>query len=507
MAPLEGGGTELHHDIWLTPRGVVGQVAAFVELDRKLGAAVDRFYRHLDDVLAAGGHLDPYEPPHAPTADQRAMVTAVCSRLHEGGFGAAVVEKLAMHLLTAPDGVMRTLRPYELADRWNAHRSEVLDVFMHAAHEGALEAAWDVVCPKCMLAHESLNELAHVTRVGTCKACANQFERDLRDSVELVFVPHPSVRRVERTTYCAGAPALRPHVLAQQVLDPGEQRRITVELPRGTYRVAGSIAAVPHEIVASAVGFEEVAEIFVRGERIEGRPGIVRAGAVTFLIENATDREETVRVEIPGARADGVSAATAMTHPSFGEIFSEQRLAHGEHIRVSQLAFVFVEAVERQALFEKLGDAAACGELTRLDTAVHEEAQAHEGSIVPSSLDLFVAAFPTSLHALRAALGLRKRIDGASLPMAVAIAAHDGRCIALTRDGKAEFFGETLHRGQALLEDCPKGGVALSASFAAERAVAVELHDCGLRVQVTKAAVGPYAGRRVTLLSPPDSDQ
>lgn len=502
LVPLEGGGTELHHDIWLTPRGVVGQVAAFVELDRKLGPAVDKFYRHLDENLVAGGHSDPFEGAHAASNEQRSAVTAVCERLHAGGFSPSIVEKLAMHLLTAPDGVVRALRPYELADRWSADRSEVLDVLMHAAHEGALEAAWDVVCPKCMLAHESLSELGQLTRVGTCKACASQFERDLRDSVELVFMPAPSVRKVEPATYCAGSPALRPHVVAQQVLDPGEQRRITVNLPRGHYRVAGSIATASHELVASAVGFEDAVEIFVRGERIEGRPSIVRAGAITFVIENQGEHEQTVRIEVPGARGDGVSATTAMTHPSFEEIFSDQRLAHGEHLRVSQLAFVFVQASERQALFEKLGDSAACTELARLDDTVHAVAHAHEGSLVPSSLDLFVAAFPTSAHALRAALDLRRRIDEAALATSVTIAAHDGRCIALTREGKAEFFGETLHRGQALLEDCPKGGIALSASFAAERGVAVALHECGLRVNVAKAASGPYAGRRLTLLSP-----
>ena len=167
-----------------------------------------------------------------------------------------------------------------------------------------------------------------------------------------------------------------------------------------------------------------------------------------------------MRIEVPGARTDGVSAATAMTHPSFRELFAGQLLAHGEHLRVSQLAFVFVELLGRESLFEKLGDAAACAELSRLDVLVHDEAQANEGTVVPSSLELMVVAFPSATRALRAALALRKHVDAAKLAAPVAIAAHDGRCIALTRDGKAEFFGETLHRGQVLLGDCPPGGLA-----------------------------------------------
>ena len=500
LAPIEGGGCELHHDIWLTPRGVIGSVAAFFETN-KLGPPIDRFYRHLDEVLVDGAHADPFEAAHQPTPAHRATVEEVCSRLHGEGFKPALIEKLAMHLLSAPDGVIGTLRPYELADAWGADRAELLDLMMHAAHEGLLEAAWDVVCPKCMLAHESLHELAQVTRVGTCKACASSFERDLRESVELVFAPHPGIRHVERATYCAGAPALRPHVLAQQVLDPGEERQITLELPRGIYRVAGGVAPLPAELVASAVGYETVVEVVAKGERIEARPSIVQAGSVTVVMRNESEHEETIRIEVPGARADGVSASTAMTHPSFRELFSGQLLAHGEHLRVSQLAFVFVELLGREDLFEKLGDADACAELSRLDGLVHEEAHTHEGSVVPSSLDLMVVAFPTALRALRAALSLRKRIQAAPLCAPVAIAGHDGRCLALTREGKAEFFGETLHRGHLLLGDCPPGGVALSASFAADRSVAVAMHESGMKVSVGSSHAGPYKGRRVTVLS------
>jgi hypothetical protein len=343
-------------------------------------------------------------------------------------------------------------------------------------------------------------DLAQVKRVGTCKACAKSFERDLRESVELVFTPHASVRKVQNVTFCAGAPALRPHVLVQQVLDPDEERTLTVAIPRGVYRVAASALTAPAELVVSAVGFEPRGEIEVQSARVVVRPTIVAAGEVTFTIKNASEREETVRIEVPGARPDGVSASTAMTHPKFRELFNGQLLAHGEMLPVSQLAFVFVEMLDRSALFEKLDDSAALDEMTRLDELVHDVARTHEGTLVPSSLDLFVVAFPTALHALHAGLEIRARVDSSSFQSPIAIAAHDGRCIALTRDGKAEFFGETLHRGQSLLEACRAGDFALSASFAADRTVAVALHESGGKVRVETAQSGPYRGRRIYMV-------
>ena len=500
LTPLAEGGCELTHDIWMTPRGVLGQVAAFVE-GTKLGQSIERFYRHLDEVIVAGGHVDPFEPPHVPAPETRAAVERACAKLHDEGFSSSVVEKLAMYLLTAPDGVLRTMRPFELADAWSLPREEVFDVMLHAAHLGLLEPAWDVVCPLCQLAHESVSDLAQVKRVGTCKACAKSFERDLRESVELVFTPHASIRRVQNVTYCVGAPALRPHVLVQQVLDPGETRTVTVDVPRGVYRVAASAMTTPSELVASAVGFEPVAEAVVENARVVARPAIIQAGSVTFELRNESDREETVRIEVPGARVDGVSASTAMTHPKFREIFTGQLLAHGELLPVSQLSFVFVEMRERDTLFEKLDDVAACGELSRLDEIVRETAEEHEGTLVPSSLDLLVVAFPSPVLALRAGLEIRRRVDEASFGAPVVMAAHDGRCIALTRGGKSEFFGETLHRGQLLLEECKPGELALSASFAADRLVAVVLHDArGARVSVETSQSGPYKGRRIYMV-------
>ena len=502
MTPLEGGGTELVHEIWLTPRGLLGHAAAFVELDRKLAASTDRFYRHLDQIIAAGAHVDPFEAPHAATSDQRAAVDEACSNLHKDGFDARQIERLAMHLLTAPDGVVASLRPYALADGWNENREEMLDLFLHAAHLGLLEPAWDVVCPQCMLAHESLQLLAEVTKKGTCKACSNTFERDLRDTVELVFLPHPRVRKIERATYCAGAPALRPHVIAQQILDPGEKRRVKVTIPRGAYRVATGVSKQGAELIASAVGFESSVEVVATPTRVEMQRSIVQAGEVVVEFENDSDVEETIRIEVAGNRDDAVPAAAAMTHPSFRELFSQQLLAQGEHVRVSHMAFVFVSVLDRAFLFEKLGDAEALAELTRLDELVHEVVRNEDGSIVPSSVDDLVLAFASSVKAFRAALALRKRVSAATIQAEIGIAVHDGRCIALTREGKAEFFGEALHRGQALVRDCPKDGLALSPSTTADRAVAMALHESGLKETISTSSVAPYAGRRITLLEP-----
>lgn len=318
-----------------------------------------------------------------------------------------------MHLLVAPDGALHTIRPYAFADAWHEDRAETADAFIHAARVGLLEPTWDVVCPKCMIAHESHAELAHVRQHGACTACATAFERDLQDSVELVFAPHPSIRALERQTFCAGSPGKRPHILLQQVLEPGEERTVTFDLPRGSYRVVGALAKQGSELISSAVGFETHGDVEKTVDRIVAQPAVLFAGEVRLTFRNAGTVEEPFRLEIAAARNDAVTAAAALTHPSFRSFFADQLLAPGEHVRVSHMAFVFVELLSKEALFDAIGDGPACAELSRPDALVHGEASTHEGDLVPSAMTKLVLAFPTSARAFRAALAIRKRITAA----------------------------------------------------------------------------------------------
>jgi serine/threonine protein kinase len=501
LAPSADGGTELTHEISLLPRGILGQVASFLEVSQKASKGIDRSYRHLDEVLASGRHEDPFEEPHAARDEDRRHVSEIVGKLsNELGFRRELADRFAAHVLETPSVALSRMRPYELADAWDEDRAEVLDLMLHAAGARLLEPSWDTICPKCMLAHETVSALAHVTSAGHCTACASSYERDLADSVELVFRPHPRVRTTERVTYCAGAPALRPHVLVQQVLYAGESRTLDVEIPRGTYRITGTGVAAPWELTASAAGFESQVEAIV-GERAHGRPQIVRAGEVTLTLVNDTDYEQTIRLEIPGAREDGVSGASAITHPTFRELFGEDLLAYGQHLSVSHMAFVFASIGNREELFEKLGDAGAVAAFGKLDAAFSKVVVAEHGSMVPASLDLFVAAFASSTRAIRAALAFRHGADAAGLGDSLQIACHEGRCLALTRGDKAEFFGQTLHRGASLLLDTPRGAIALSAQMAADRAVAAAVHESNMSIHLARAISGPYKGRPIAIVT------
>lgn len=500
LAPRDGG-TELVHEVSVVPRGVLGEIAAFVEINQRAARNMDRSYRRLDEVLQRGTDEDPFEPPHAPEGDAIDAVHRGIERLgRECGFGADILARLTRLLLFSPDQVLATLRPFALADAWGTDRAETLDLFIHAHGVGLLEPQWDVVCPTCRVAHETLGALGELRRTGKCQGCLDTFERDLAEGVELVFGPAERIRRTERETYCKGAPALRPHVLMQQILDPFETRTVTVDLPRGNYRVVGADGLVSAELVSSAMGYEPRCDAVLGEASLDLYPAMVAAGPVTLILRNDTDREETLRVEIPGARTDGVTAAHALTHPTFRDVRPGDLLAKGEHVSVGRMTFVFLEIADRDALFEKIGDGPTCERLARLEELLAAEARKETGQVVSGTLatDALHAAFTSTLPAVRAALAVARGAGTAAPDVVVRIAVHEGRCLALTRGDAVEYFGQTLHRGIALLRDAPPGGLALSTAVSAERAVMVMMVEGGHLVRVQESSDVAYGGRRVT---------
>ncbi len=503
----EADGTTLVHEVWLVPRSLVGRVAASWEVGQKMGKNLDRVYRQLDEAvqarrledakaLAPGRHPDPFEPLHEPTPAQRKHVDDSVRKLVARGFDPGLVERLAEHLLYQPTKLLERIRPYGLAEAWGTDREGTLGLFLHAANVGLIDLAWDLICPRCLLPHESFSGLSHVARVGSCVPCSKTYERDLRESIELIFRPHAEVRAATPTTYCAGSPALRPHIQIQQRLAPGEARAVRVELPRGEYRLVASHIAQPFVFDVSSAGFLGEAVVTLDPESIDARPSVLSAGPVTFRLTNATLHEQIVRVELALARGDGVTAADVLSLADFRDLFSEEMLAEGEHMSVSRMAFLFVEVAGRAELLQTLGDAGAWTVLHKLDALFDEELRAHRGVAIPSSLDLHVGAFNTCAAAVAAAIELQRATLGDPRAL-LRSAVHEGQCIALTRGHRTEYFGKTLHRGGALLAEATASGVALSTSVAGDRSVAQLLQREGATQEVAAALEGAYRGTRV----------
>ena len=495
LHPRPDGGTDLTHEIAIIPRGVLGRVAALVEIGQRLRRAMDRVYRHIDEVIASGASTDPYDMRHNPTGAERVRIETARAKLVEAGFEKEPAIALEQMLLHEPARNLARMRPFALAERLGTTRERALEMMLHAAHLGLLEIAWDLVCPTCMVAHESRSHLGEVTSHAHCSACETDYDRDLGSSVELVLRPHPDVRQTKVEMFCAGSPARRSHVLVQLVLDPGEERAVTLRLPRGEYAAAAFGVSETAAVAVSPVGFARVGEIVIDDRGVVARPGVFGdGGEVVIRFVNETDEERSVRIEKRDARVDSVPATVALTHPTFRDFFAGELLSYGQLLGVSHLYFLAVDASDRGSLFATRGDAQACALLRGFEEAFERAVRDEGGSRLPGPLETMVAAFPSGSRALRATLALLEECD-VDLPARAAI--HGGRCLALTREARIEYFGETLHRTLWLASAAEPRGLVLSQVAASDRDIAATLHTSSVESRVDVAAAGPYQGRRI----------
>ncbi len=496
LTPRADGGTDLSHEIAVIPRGLVGRVATLVEIGQRLRRAINRVYLELDDSLAR--NTGPWVTPHSPSESQRRAVVAGAGALMERGFDVMAVRALCDSLLQAPTRDLGRMRPLIAAKAWNIPQQVALDLMLHGAQVGLLDLVWDLVCPTCMVAHDSVTSLHAVRKTGHCDACEVDYERDLGGDVELVFRPHPQVRKTTAETFCAGSPARKPHVIAQAVLEPGATRTITIPLVQGDYLVSTVGIARSGELAASPVGFESEGEVVVREGHIDAMPSVMREGEVTLRLVNDTPVERIVRVEERSSREDSVPAARALTHPTFKDFFSQELFAHGELLGVSHLAFLAIDGSDQGALFANKGDAAACAAVRLTEEVFGRMVRAEEGTVLPGPLDTFLAVFHSPSHALRAALAVLVNLDGTPIRAAM----HGGRCLALTRDARVDYFGETLHRAIWLVQNAKVGELVLSQAVADDAETLRTLSRARVTTHVEVSQTGPYGGRRVLKVIP-----
>jgi adenylate cyclase len=411
------------------------------------GKALREMTAVLKSVDASLVHVGerPALPRTATPADETLL--AARARTLTADAEPAAAARLVAHLRSAPDDEVVRFRPFELADRWGLPRLDVLGASLHAVKAGLLDMRWDLLCPNCSAAPESLTKLSDLKSTAHCAGCALEYGVGFDESVELRFTVHPSVRDARVAVFCAGSPAHSPQAIAQQLLAAGETREIELDLAARSYRVRGlvgrrSVLLRPRDGAPGALDVDLGA--VGNGAELSFRPGSVR-------LRLAAPAPDIVRVEAESWREAGATAALVTSLQEFRSLFSSEVLAPGLEIGVKRLALLFTDLKASTALYERVGDATAYGVVRDHFDYLTAIVAARRGAVVKTIGDAVMAVFASPADALEAALDMQERIGeldaklAPRAPVVLKIGVHEGAAIAINASGVLDYFGTTAN--------------------------------------------------------------
>ena len=223
LTPRPGGGSHLAYEVVARPRGLAGRLAVPLTIGRVARKRMDETFRSYDRI-AAGEARESRRPDDRLPPGARERLARGRRELEAAGVAPDLADRLVEEVERGDPLSLARLRPYAVADEWGVERRSVLELFLYATRAGVLDLRWEVLCPLCRGAKQATRTLAGLHRGVHCDACNIDFDASLERSVELTFRPNPSVREIEVHDYCVGGPQVTPHIVAQQLIAPGEGR-------------------------------------------------------------------------------------------------------------------------------------------------------------------------------------------------------------------------------------------------------------------------------------------
>lgn len=447
LSPAPQGGTHLSYKVWATPRNFLGTLAIPLQIglvsSKRFRAAFEEYDRlACSSAKAAIRQLEP-----SPTVDRR-LLSSLAQRLVAdlSGEHSTLVDQFVRFLETSDDFAAARIRPYQLADEWNRPRGLLLEMCLRATRIGLLDLQWDQLCPLCRGAKESNQTLREISDTIHCSTCKIDFKVNFERFVELTFRPNAAVRTVDVQQYCVGSPEGSPHVVAQQLLNAGEQRSLELPLEAGNYR-ARTLELPGSQIINVSPGGATAGTFTIGDEGLVDRSVSVGERS-TFNIQNQTNAEQLFILERLAWSDQAATAAEVTALQVFRDLFATEALRPGNQISVGTLTILFTDLRHSTRLYREIGDASAFGRVMNHFDVLKNAITAHDGAVVKTIGDAVMGVFRRPAQGLLAMIEAQELLaqppDG-TLPLVLKAGLHSGPCIAVTLNDRLDYFGSTVN--------------------------------------------------------------
>jgi len=464
LEPLANGGTQINHYVDVTPANWLGVLACPYQFGWKSRQASQQVYQQMDEFLQ---HKvpQPFKLKVTPLSHNATIqLREFNQQLVTQGHAEAWVNRLADLLTHEADSELARLRPYKLADQWHAPRQAILELFLSATKLGLLSLSWHILCPLCRGDKASYNSLDQLQKGVHCDSCNIDFEADFAQHVELTFAPAAQIRPIYDATFCVGGPMVTPHILLHQTVPASETRQLQFKLAPGHYRLRTQKAGVECWLNVDATDNEVTPLIITADSEAIQAPmqfNVPTNTPTTITLNNQATYPQRIYLERGEWYTDAVTAAEVTALQHFRDLFSDEVLRPGEDIGIQGITILFSDLVGSTAMYNRWGDAASYALVRKQFEILQRIVRANGGGLVKTIGDAIMAAFVDPANAVSAAWAIQKEVDIFNLtnteePLIIKLGLHYGPCIAVTLNGRLDYFGTTVNMA-ARLEGQSKG--------------------------------------------------
>lgn len=439
--------------------------------------------RGIDRAIIDGIALGRGAAQHRAVELERALASLSSS------VSAELVQRFGDLVRSGEDVDLSRIRPYQLAETWDRSRPEVLSGCLSAVSAGLFDLRWNIVCPSCRTASDSLPSLSELTSHGSCLLCELEFDVDLDEAVEATFAVSRAIRAVDAGPYCIGGPAITPHVLAQAILPASGSATMEAPSEPGAYRIFVRGGKKTTLVVAEG-GAATVALDSLLAEPIDAV-----GPSASVVIRNVGADERHVKLERLTWPSLAATAREVTALPAFRREFSADTLRPGLALRVSRVAIFFSDLTGSTALYSLLGDATAFRMVQDHFEVLFAIIEQHGGVVVKTIGDAVMCAFADELDGVRASLAILAAFEEfrARTPVnaqtAIKLGLYSGSCYAVTANGALDYFGQVVNIAARLQGEAHSGQLVVadelferaSASGLLSEAMVLERYDAALK--------------------------
>jgi class 3 adenylate cyclase len=408
----------------------------------------------------------------APGAE--AKIADLSVQLDASDYGHGLAAKLAEYITTRPEVDLVTIRPLGLARLWDVPARLAIEACLQAAKIGLLGSRWNLLCPRCQVGKEPVENLGSMPRGTHCPSCNIDFERDYNNNLELAFYPSRAIRPIDGREYCLFGPMSTPHIKVQLTLEAGAQSEQVAGLEFGVYRLRTLEPGGESTVEWRSGGFPEV---IAEGDDISAGPPSP-PGTISFA--NRTERRRTFIIEEYTWKRDVLTAHQATTMQAFRELFDAEVLRPGDDVEIDNVTIMFTDFKGSTQLYERLGDSQAYHLIRQFFAVLGQAIRENNGTVVKTIGDAVNAAFSNAADGLAAAVQIQGDVarfnqSSGKEPMAVTIGLHVGRCISVTLNDQLDYYGTAANKAARLEGQSRGGDVVVSREFAEDPAVSDRL--------------------------------